>query len=42
MSREELEKLALLAVAAEDYYDLADFVGEMSDEELINIINESS
>lgn len=37
--REELERLALDAVSAADYYDLADTVGETSDDDLRRIIN---
>ena len=38
MSREELEKLALLRVCACMYYDLADTVEETTDADLIKVI----
>lgn len=38
MERETLEKLALLTVSTELYYDLADSINETSDSELLDII----
>ena len=38
LSREDLERLALRKVCACLYYDLADTIGETSDEELIKVI----
>ena len=39
LKREDLEKLALEEVCACLYYDLADTVGETSDDNLLSIIN---
>jgi len=39
MDRESLERLALMRVCACQYYDLADTISEMSDLELLDIIN---
>lgn len=39
LTREELEKLALKEICACRYYDLADTLGETSDEELQDIID---
>lgn len=38
MSREELEKLALINVSADRYYDLADTISQISDQDLIQIV----
>lgn len=39
LTREELEKLALSRVSASYYYDLADMVQEVPDNELWDIVN---
>lgn len=41
MDREVIEKLALEAVPADIYYELLDSIGELSDDDLIDIINEN-
>ena len=42
MSREELEKLALIHVPTERYYDLADSISQMSYQDLIQIVLDSA
>lgn len=38
LEREVLEQIALFTVSAENYYDLADNINEMSDEDLSELI----
>jgi len=39
MTRETLEKIALETVSAELYYDLADCIDGLNDEDLYNVID---
>jgi hypothetical protein len=42
MDREALEQAALMAIAADDYYDLLDNLSETTDDELLAIIEENT